>query len=354
MNHLLFSVTRLRGRELKNRICVPPMVCFGWTDETGVVDDHHVAHYAALAVGGPALIIQEATCIHPDGRLAYSQLGVWDDSHIPGLRRIADAVHAHDVPILMQIHHAGIVACTDVHLCPSDYSFVRRGETVTGKEMTPAQIEEVREQFIEAAVRAEKAGYDGVELHGCHSYLLCQFHNRRVNRRWDSYGDDPLKLTLEILQGIRARTGKDFIVGIRLGGFEPSLSEAVTYAKRLDEAGIDFINVSYGFGAEQDPRKPEDYPHKDIIYAAQEIKAAVKTPVFAVNGIKTPGKAESVLETTGVDMVCIGRGFLVNYNWANDARDGVDPGKCIECPNCFWRNQRDTCPGHDLLEKSRK
>ena len=104
MNHLLFSVTRLRGRELKNRICVPPMVCFGWTDETGVVDDHHVAHYAALAAGGPALIIQEATCIHPDGRLAYSQLGVWDGdpfcNYTNCLHTIIDGqVFTHDLTI---------------------------------------------------------------------------------------------------------------------------------------------------------------------------------------------------------------------------------------------------------------
>ncbi len=351
MTHLLFSKMQLRGLELKNRICVPPMYNAGWTDDSGLVSDDHVAHYAALAAGGPALIIQEATCIDPDGRLAPDQLGAWSDEQIPGLRRIAEAVHAHGVPILMQIHHAGIMSCTDVKLCPSDYAFERRGRLLEGKEMTPLAVDTVREKFIAAAVRAVEAGYDGVELHGCHNYLLCQFMNRKVNRRWDSYGSDDMKLVLEIVRGIRAAVPDDFIVGIRLGAFEPTLSEAITHAQRLDEAGIDFINVSYGFDHEQETRKPEDFPFKDVIYAAGEIKKAVRAPVFAVNGIKSADKAEAILQETGVDMVNIGRGFLVNYNWANDAAAGLDTGKCIECPKCYWRRQRDTCPGRDMLEK---
>ena len=195
----LFETLTLKNLTLHNRICVPPMVCFNWSDESGIVSDKHVAHYKAIAQGGPGLIIQEATCIDPVGRLAASQLGIWCDEQIPGLKRIVDVVHAEGVPILVQIHHAGIMGLTNPAPCPSAYEFERRDFVQKGAEMTLEEIAELRRNFAAAARRAQKAGYDGVELHGCHSYLLCQFMNSRVNKRADKYADG-MVLVEEILQ----------------------------------------------------------------------------------------------------------------------------------------------------------
>ena len=353
----LFETLTLKNLTLHNRICVPPMVCFNWSDESGIVSDKHVAHYKAIAQGGPGLIIQEATCIDPVGRLAASQLGIWSDDHIPGLKRIVDVVHAEGVPILVQIHHAGIMGLTNPAPCPSAYEFERRDFVQKGAEMTLEEIDELRRNFAEAARRAQKAGYDGVELHGCHSYLLCQFMNSRVNKRADKYADG-MVLVEEILQDVREATGPDFIVGIRLGIFEPGLADGIAHANRLAELGIDFLDLSYGFGPESDCEKPEDFPLADIIYGAGRVKAAIveagaDVPVFAVYGIQSAEQAQQALDLTDADMIDVGRGVLVNYDWANDAKEGRDTGKCLYCPTCMLRVDAAQCAGRKLLQKKR-
>jgi len=362
----LFEQLTLKNIALQNRICVPPMVCFNWSDESGIVSKKHVNHYKAIAQGGPGLIIQEATCIDPEGRLAASQLGIWCDEQIPGLKRIVDAVHAEGVPILVQIHHAGIMGITNPAPCPSNYEFARRDFTQKGVEMTLEEIDALRRNFAQAARRAQKAGYDGVELHGCHSYLLCQFLNSRVNKRTDRYADG-MVLVEEILNDVRQATGPDFIVGIRLGVFEPGLAEGIEHAKRLAELGIDFLDLSYGFGLEDEPEKPEDFPLADVIYGAGCIKAALKeaaasgeipapagdVPVFAVYGIQSAEQAQQALDLTGVDMIDVGRGVLVNYDWAKDAKEGRDTGKCLYCPTCMWRVDAEKCAGRKLLRSQR-
>ena len=133
---------------------------------------------------------------------------------------------------------------------------------------------------------------------------MCQFFNRRVNRRSDEYGREPERFALEILTGIRALTPKSFIIGIRLGAFEPALADGIAHAKALEEAGIDFLDISYGFQGMDEPEKPEDFPYRDVIYGAAEIKKQVHVPVFAVYGIQSPQMAEDILMRTGVEM-CI-------------------------------------------------
>ena len=128
----LFTAWKLKNLEIQNRICVPPMVCFGWSDESGMVVDKNVEHYRAMAKGGPGLIIQEATCVSENGRLSRDQLGIWSDAHVPGLKRIVEAVHGEGVPLLLQIHHAGVVSETEDPVCPSDYSLVFKGAPWAG------------------------------------------------------------------------------------------------------------------------------------------------------------------------------------------------------------------------------
>ncbi len=349
----LFAPWKLKGLELKNRICVPAMVCFTWSDETGQVSDRHVDHYRAIAQGGAGLIIQEATCVDPDGRLSMDQLGIWDDSQIPGLRRITEAVHEAGVPIFLQIHHAGVIGAVENRVCPSDYTCMHKGIEKHGRELTGEEIETIIEEFIRGAERAYRAGYDGVELHGCHSYLLSQFMNRRVNRRTDAWNAEDMRIVERILEGIRRVTPESFVTGIRLGAFEPELSDGIAHAKWLEDHGIDFIDVSYGFDAEAEREKPEGYPFAEAIYGAKRIREQVSVPVFAVYGIKSGEMAEAVLEDTGAAMADIGRGVLVNYRWADDVKNGRDPGKCLECRTCMWRVDPSKCAGRILLERAR-
>lgn len=349
----LFTKIRIGGIELQNRICVPPMVCFKWGDDTGYVTPKNIEHYRAIAAGGPGLIIQEATCVRRDGRLSSDQLGIWEDAQVDGLRSIVDAVHEHNVPIFIQIHHAGIMGIDEHPVCPSDYTLTKpNGEVKVGRALLHEEIQQITADFIEAGRRAIAAGYDGVEIHGCHSYLISQFLNSNVNSRADEYGAHPEILVRDIYDGIRAIAPKNFVIGIRLGGFEPTINVATKNAKAMELIGLDFLNISYGFSAEQNISIPKNYAFRDIIYAAHHIKNATGIPVFAVNGINSVRLAQDVLENTRCDMVNIGRGVLVNYNWANDAKDGRDVGRCLYCPTCVWRTGTGVCPGKSLLERS--
>ncbi|MCL2826694.1 MAG: NADH:flavin oxidoreductase [Eggerthellaceae bacterium] len=342
----LFEAFDLKGLKIKNRICLPSCVYYGQSDEGGMATDAHVAHYRDIARGGAGLIIQEATCVSPHGKLIADQLGIWSDEQIPGHRRIVEAVHSEGVPILLQLHHAGVAGVEEGKmLCPSDFELMHRGIPKRGCEMTADEIEATQREFLNAAKRAEQAGYDGVELHGCHQYLISQFYNSRVNRRHDAYGKQQGLFALEIYDAIRKAAPESFVIGIRLGAFEPTLSDSIAHARELSEAGVDFIDVSYGFAGEDEPQKPEGFPYKDVFFAAGEIKKNVSCAVFAVNGIKSAQDARGVLELTGVDMVDIARGMLINPNWANDAQAGRDTGRCLDCPNCFWRSDPPKCPG---------
>lgn len=349
----LFEPWNLKHLTIKNRICIPPMVCYGFSENESYVSPKNIEHYKALAKGGAGLIIVEATCISREGRLSDTQLGIWDDSHIEGLSKIANTVHEENVPVFIQIHHAGGVGINDTLMSSSHYVCEKRGKVLEGHEMTLDQIKMVQKQYVDACIRAHKAGFDGVELHGCHSYLMSQFLCTKVNKRSDAYGEDPLKFVMEIYEEVRKNTPEDFIVGIRLGGFEPTLENSLSYAKRLDEAGIDFIDVSYGFSLEHETYTPEGYPFKDVIYAADKIAEAVNTPVFAVNGIQTKQLAEDVISKTSASMVDIGRASLVNYNWVNDCKEDKELGRCLYCARCFWNVDASKCAGRKLFEKNK-
>ena len=343
----------------KNRIAVPPMVCFHWSDDSGRVTEKNLQHYRQMAAGGAGLIIGEATAVTRRGRLHETELGLWEDGQTEGWKRLADAVHRYEVPFFMQLLHAGVAGIEKESDCPGDYVFRgRKGELrSTGHEMTPGRIREVIDDYVQAAGRAQRAGLDGVELHGCHSYLICQFFNRNINRREDVYGQIREKFALDILQGIRETCGKDFVAGIRLGAFEPTLEEGVAHALSL--AGkADFLDVSYGFDGESSPCKPEGYPFSEAIYGAQEIKKRMPDmPIFGVDGITDGNMAEEALRLSGLDMIDVGRGFLVNPDFGNAALEGRDCGKCLHCrPACRWspflNDGTVDCPGRKLFERS--
>ena len=345
----LFDPVTTGSVTARNRICIPPMVLYGHGDDSGQVTEAHLRHYEALARGGAGLIIQEATCVTKAGRLSRDQLGLWSEEQVPGLRNLTERVHRQGTPIFVQLHHAGVVGVGPERLCPDDYVFQSKEGPLTGQKMTAAQIAEVRDAFIAAGRRAWEAGYDGVELHGCHSYLLCQFLNRRVNRREDRYGERPEELLLEIIAGIREKTSPDFVIGVRLGGFEPTLADALEHARALEQGGAQFFDVSYGFAGEMDKTAPGDPSLPDTVRAADAIAGAVRVPVFAVGSIRLPRDGERVLAETRVQMVDVGRSALVDPAWPKKAAAGIPPGKCLDCKVCQWRIDPSRCPGRMRL-----
>lgn len=342
----LFDSYTLKGHIIKNRVVLPPMVCFGWTDNKGFVSDKHVMHYEKIAESGTGLIIIEATCINKDARLADTQLGIWSDEHIEGLSRIAAACHKHGAVVLIQIHHAGFMTPSTVvetSLAPSDYVAGRSN----ARAMTKEELKSAQDDFLQAAIRAQKAGFDGIELHGAHYYLINQFMSPVVNKRSDEYGGDlegRSRFALEVIDSIKKVVSKDFIIGYRMGGNEPTLEEGIAVAKTLEQAGVDILNVSSGIKGDKAPVAPDGFPYHWIVYIGTEIKKHVQVPVIVVFGIDTPEKAAHLTENNMTDFVAVGKSQLADHNWTRHAMENAEIITCLKCRSCAWHTDGIICP----------
>lgn len=341
----LSSTFQLKGHLIRNRIVLPPVVCFHYSDHTGIVTDRNVDHYQ-LRSTGPGIVITEATAVREEGRLASFQLGLWSDDHIPGMSRIAETVKANGALSLVQIHHAGLITPETVNAVALAPSVDEKNPR--SRELTIDEIRIIRDSFIAAAVRAKKAGYDGVELHGAHGYLLNQFANSTWNRRKDEYGGDftgRLKLATEIIRGIRTMCGDAFIIGYRMGTNTPTLEDGIATAKYLESLGIDIIHPSHGGNLMNLPRPPKDFEYNWIVFAGITIKQHLNIPVIVVNEIKTPERAEWLVENGHTDFVALARPLLADPKWTDHVLNGQPVHQCLSCkPRCRWYEDSRDCP----------
>lgn len=350
----LFSPYQLKEFHLKNRIYVPPLTIRSFTDDSGLVTDRHLNHYRTIAEGGAGLVIQEATAVSRNGRLSLDQLGIWDDGQIEGLQKIVNILHSAGMPAILQLSHAGLLAAKiENQIAPSGFRYFDDNTWHDAREMTLEEIHLIEQQFIYGAKRAAAAGYDGVELHASHGYLLSTFLNRQINRREDDYGGDGTLILKNIIRGIRKIAPGKFIIGCRIGAFEPELEDGLSHAQWLEENTFDFIDVYLGCEWASRPYTPDKYPFSPSVYGAECFKQVVSIPVFAAHQIRTGADAESILQNTGVDMVAIGRGTLVNHHWGNDVRAGRDAGLCLNCKTCMWESFPEKCPGRLRLNQLR-
>ncbi|MGE0076379.1 MAG: hypothetical protein AB7S48_00815 [Bacteroidales bacterium] len=342
----IFSPIEIKGIQIRNRIVFPPVVNFGWAETDGKVTSKHIAHYEERAKGGAGLIVVEATCVNPIGRIFSYQLGAWNDEQIEGLNKITAACHKHGAVVLLQIHHAGLVTRKAV----SEFAY---GPSVDpdnerSVEMTVEQIHRTREDFIAAAIRAQKAGFDGVELHGAHGYLLNQFASSAINHRTDEYGgstENRLRLASEIIAGIKASTNDNFILDYRLAACSPTLTDGIEIAQALEKYGVDIIHASHGGTKGINAEVPQGVEFNSIIYMGTQIKKHVNIPVITVNQIRTPERANKLVENGLADMVAIGRDMLTDAHWANKAKSNEDIIYCIDCqPRCKRFSRAESCP----------
>jgi 2,4-dienoyl-CoA reductase-like NADH-dependent reductase (Old Yellow Enzyme family) len=327
---------------------MPPMVCFGKANREGFVTEKHIKHYEARARGGTGLIIVEATSIQKNGRLSASQLGIWSDDHIEGLSKIASACHKYGSVVILQLHHAGLKTHPEVSSIPST---PWKPDRKDGQfhVLSEEEINTIRDDFIQGAIRAKKAGFDGIELHGAHGYLLNQFASSVINQRTDNYGgslENRMKLSTDIIHSIQRELGQEFIVGYRMGGNEPTLDDGIKIARILEEAGVDLLHVSTGIPSDNwaPPTVPKSFPFNWIVYSGIEIKKHVSVPVIVVNGIRTPTQATWLVENKLADFVAVGRGMLADPSWAEKAMNKADVSLCLECSECFWFSDGDLCP----------
>lgn len=337
----LFSPFTLRNLTLRNRVGVSPMCQYSSHD--GFATDWHLAHIGARAQGGAGLIVMEATAVAPEGRITPACLGLWKDEHIPMLSRITAFAKSQGAAIGIQLAHAGRKASMDVPwkggkrllkeaggwqtLAPSPLPFSPDHEKPL--EMSAADIDKLKADFVASALRAVKAGFQVIELHGAHGYLLHEFLSPLSNARTDKYGQDRVLLIVEIAAAVRKAVPDGIVLGARLscvdwapGGIE--IADSVATAKRLKKEGVDFIDCSSG-ALVPDAKIPAG-PGYQIPFA-REIRAGAEIPTAAVGFITGAQQAEDIIRNGEADLVFLARAMLRDPYWAvHAARElGAEP-----------------------------
>jgi 2,4-dienoyl-CoA reductase-like NADH-dependent reductase (Old Yellow Enzyme family) len=340
------------GLRLPNRLVLPPLVT--WTAALdGTVTPESVAHYRASM--GPGLVIVEASAVAPEGRLAQKQLGIFEDRHVEGLAALAAIIHGAGAIASIQIHHAGSSTNTvntfgQGLLAPST---VPSSDGEIPQALDEAGIERIIRCFATAARRAREAGFDAVEVHAAHGYLVSQFLSPFTNRRTDGWGGSlqgRARFLREILARIRAQEGSRLLAYCRLGvadGRSPGLrlEEGIRVAQLLEDDGVPLLDVSNGIG---DPTgiAPAGSRWSDRLHLGAAVKRAVRVPVIGVGGIGRPIQAEEVLAEGLVDLVAVGRAMLADPAWARKALEGR-PGDiipCRDCKRCQHFGHAERCP----------
>ena len=341
---------RIGKRECKNRITMAPTVKFN-AGEDGLVTDFFVKHYALRAKHGCGLICVEATAVSPEGRLFPSQLGLWDDRQTEGHRSIAQACHAYGALVMPQIHYGGLGTHPECGplTSPTAVLWKSMGNERMAEELTVSEIQRIQRCFVKAAERAKAAGYDGVQLHGCHAYLINDFASA-VNRRGDEYGgsaENRARFGCEIIRGIREACGGDFIISVRVSGCDPTVEESLRVAECYVEVGCDYLQVSNGIqdisGLPHDEALP--YNRVAALGVAFHDHFRGRVPVSAVNGILTPEKARYLLENDLTDTVDLARGLLADPALTEAILKGTPYVRCYGCKHCGWGpGHSHTCP----------
>ena len=329
---------------LHNRLVMPPMKT-GKADADGGVTDELVTYYAERARGGAiGLVITEHHYVREDGIASLNQVSAAKDADIPGLARIAEAVHAEGSAIIMQLNHAGSATSeTLVKGKTRSASAVRHPKAKGNPDEIPVpftekELEGVIGAFADAAERAQKAGYDGVEIHSAHGYLLNQFFSPLTNRRTDAYTGSSIEgrilLQRQILRAVRERTGKDFLLALRLGGCDYSeifgwkiadaqgrietqgstIADAVEAARIFEKDGdLDLLDLTGGlFGFVIPGRESPGYM-KDL---SSQVKRAVSLPVILTGGVTEAAQAQQLLQEGAADLIGVGRALMADPAWA--------------------------------------
>jgi 2,4-dienoyl-CoA reductase-like NADH-dependent reductase (Old Yellow Enzyme family) len=332
----LLSPLSFAGLTLRNRIVMPPMFS-GFATPQGEVTGRIVDYHRARAAAGTALIIVEHTYVHPWGRISDTQMGVHDDAMIPGLARLADALRREGAVSCLQLAHAGASTTAAVigrpPVGPSSLRHPFERDVDPAEAATLAEIEQIVKAFGDGAARAREAGFDAVQIHSAHGYLLSQFLSPLTNHREDEYGgsdQNRRRLHLEVLAGVRARVGGRFPVFVRLGVHDEALgglqiNEAVQAAMHLADRGVDLIDVSGGLQGSRPAIVVIRGPGWFVPYA-EAVKAAVRVPVLVTGGFTDPVHADRVVREGRADLIGVGRAMLNDSGWARSAIERLRAG----------------------------
>ena len=346
----LFTPLTLRGLTLPNRLVVAPMCQYSVTD--GLVGDYHLAHLGRFALGGFGLVLVEATGVTPEGRISHGDVGLWSDEHVPGLARVAEFLHAHGSAAGIQLAHAGAKASS---LRPWDGGGAvtpenaRPGEepwqTVSASAvpagpgypsphaLTIDELAEVRDAFVAATERSLTAGFDVVEIHAAHGYLLHQFLSPLSNRRDDGYGgslEARMRFPLEVVDAVRAAWPADRPLFVRVSSVDGTrdgltVEDTVAFARELKARGVDAVHTSGG-GIGGGWEHPMGYGYQ-VPFAAR-VREEADVATVAVGLIVDARQAEAVVASGAADLVAIAREAQDDPNFAvhayRELTDGYD------------------------------
>ncbi len=331
----------------RNRIVMPAMAT-NFASAHGEPTPTMIGYYEARARGGAGLIVVENASIdEPTGGNGTVQLRIDHDRYVPGLYALTRAIREGGAAAAIQINHAGVVARPErtgaPAVGPSD-----AGWTADAPRPTPLEIDEIERlvaRYAEAAVRAKRAGFDAVEIHGAHGYLIAQFLSPITNRRADAYGgsqEGRWRFALEVVRHVRRAVGTGFPLVFRISAdeFMPggrTLDESVALGRVLAEAGVDALSITSGTAANPEKQlEPMSYPEGWRAYLAAAVKGGVDIPVIAVGVFRNPDTVERALAEEKADFIAIGRGLIADPEWPNKAAEGLERRirRCISCNRC--------------------
>ncbi len=339
----LFSPYTIKGKTIKNRIVVPPMVT-NYCNKDGTATERYIAYHEAKAKGGFGLIITEDYAVDPYGKGFKNVAGLWDDYQIESHSELPKRVHKYGAKIIAQIYHCGRQTNWGAiqHQPYAPTAIPCPFGTDMPIELTIQEIKEIVSKFGDTALRAKKCGFDGVEIHGAHGYLVAEFLSPYSNKRVDEYGGtlmNRMRFAIEIIKDIRKKCGEDFIIDMRISGDEKieggrTLEDTKAMVPFFEEAGLDMIHISAGVYASCDAIIPSSYTkHAWIADLAKEVKEICNIPVITVGRVNDPILANSIVSSGKADFVSMGRASLCDPEMPNKAKEGrfEDIRQCIGC-----------------------
>ncbi|RSK27748.1 NADPH dehydrogenase NamA [Bacillus sp. HMF5848] len=320
MKSILFSSYTIKNVELKNRIVMGPMCMYSSHNEDGMVEDWHMTHYVSRAVGGVGLVMIEATAVTAQGRISPQDLGIWNDTQIEGLHKLVQQLHNNGAKTAIQLAHAGRKANVDgTIIAPSAIGFSDAYKTPSA--MTIEDIKETVEAFKVAAERSKQAGFDIIELHGAHGYLINQFLSPLSNNRDDQYGgsaENRYRFLREIIEAVNEVWDGPLFVRVSATDHHPdglTVEDYVTFCTWMKEQGVDLIDVSSGALV---PAKIDVYPGYQITLA-EKIRNESQIATGAVGLITTGIQAEEIVHNNRADLVFVARELLRDPYWPRTA-----------------------------------
>ena len=350
----LFSSIKLGPQALSNRIMISPMCQYSADD--GSANNWHITHLGSLAISGAGLLFVEATSVSPEGRITPGCLGLYNDANQAALKKVVDAIRdISPIKLAIQLGHAGRKASSQrpweggalIPVAEGGWQTVgpsalpHKPEEAAPKAMSEEDIAKLIADFVSSTKRAKALGFDVIEVHLAHGYLLHEFLSPLANQRADTYGgslENRMRLPLQIFEAVRNAAGPDIAVGARLsatdwveGGWD--IEQSVELSKRLQTLGADFLDISSG--GVSPLQKITISPGYQVALAAR-VKEAVTIPVVAVGLITEPAQAEEILQKNQADIIALARAFLVDPRWPWRAAAAL--GGIVAAPKQFYRS----------------